>query len=93
VSLHDGEFIISNYRKKTAVPTSALVSICEDRWNRTPSIALFFDPPTAFGRKIRIIPPWDFRGQKFNLVAQVLREILELNRHRSGSNSDGGGGA
>ncbi len=60
VSLRGDEFVVSNYLKEVPVPVSTLVKLREDRWNRTPNIALYFNPPTAFGRKIRIVVPWDF---------------------------------
>jgi hypothetical protein len=80
VSLCDGQFLISNYRREIRVPAAQLVKIREDRWNRTPNIALFFDPPTAFGRKIRIVPPYMvWSSREYNRVVQLLRGIIEEN--------------
>lgn len=89
VSLRGDDFVVSNYRKEVSVPTSSLVRLSEDRWNRTPNIALFFDPPTSFGRKIRIVVPWDFRGRKFDQIAQTLHQIIEKNAQSGGSNNSG----
>jgi len=60
------------------VPTAHLVEIHEDRWNRTPSITLYFDPPTSLGRKIRIIPPVDFFSrEQFDRVAKLVHGCIE----------------
>ena len=77
VSVSADQFLISNYLREIRVPVTQLVKIGEDRGNRTPNIALFFDPPTAFGRKIRIVPP--FSRKEFDRIAQLLRGIIGKN--------------
>lgn len=77
VTLVDDHFVISNYRREIRVPTSQLVRVHEERWNRTPSITLFFDPPTSFGKKIRIIPSIElFSRREYDRVAELLRGML-----------------
>jgi hypothetical protein len=73
----DGEqFLISDLRRRILVPVSQLQYWTENRMNRTPSICLYFDPPTEFGRKIRLIPPTDFLSRKrFDAVIGLLEEI------------------
>jgi hypothetical protein len=81
VELKGEVFTISNYRRSILVPTSHLVRITEDRFNRTPSICLYFDPPCEFGRKIRIIPPLDFMSRRsFDAVARTLYEIIHTKK-------------
>src|SRR6188768_101099 len=89
VSLRGDEFIISNYRKEVVVPVSSLVKMSEDQGNRTPNIALFFEPPTSFGRKVRIVVPWDFGRHEFDRIAKTLRQIIEKNAQPSGTDNSG----
>ncbi len=89
VSLRGDKFIVSNYLKEVSVPVSSLVRIREDRWNRTPNIALFFDPPTPFGRKIRIVVPWNFIGSReFDRIAKILHGIIENNAQPDSATND-----
>ncbi len=89
VSLRGDEFVVSNYRREIGVPVSSLVRVSADPWNRTPNIALFFDPPTSFGRKVRIIVPWDFERREFDRIAKILRQIVEKNAQPGSSTESG----
>jgi hypothetical protein len=83
VEVGGGEFTISNYKKRIAVPVWHLSMIIEDKYNRTPSIDLIFDPPTEFGRVIRIVPPIGFFSYRtYDAVTVVLREILRCRQER-----------
>ena len=76
VSTDGDQFLISDLRRRVLVPVSQLHHWTEDRTNRTPSICLYFDPPTEFGRKIRLITPTDFLSRKrFDAVVRRLEEI------------------
>ena len=83
VALENGVFFISNYRTEITVPASQLVQVKENRSNRTPNLELVFNPPTAFGAKIRIIPPIEFFGHaEFDEAARTLRDILSCNEQQ-----------
>jgi hypothetical protein len=74
-------FHISNYFREIEVPTDQLKRIAENPANRTPNITLFFEPSTAFGRKVRIVPPIELSSDEgFERVARVLRDIVSVNR-------------
>jgi hypothetical protein len=59
VSLMGNHLRISNYWREIDVPVSQIAKIRGSRWNRAPNVTLSFDPPTPFGRKIRIVVPLD----------------------------------
>src|SRR6266853_672745 len=58
VALEDNVFLISNWFSTRRVPSTHLRKISESRMNREPTITLYFDPPTPFGGKVRIVPPF-----------------------------------
>ena len=72
-------FVISNYITTHRVPASHLRRFTENRMNRTPTITLYFEPPTPFGRRVRIIPipPFSFSMARFDEVAKLLNSVLE----------------
>lgn len=84
VWLNGDVFMISDFRRTIEVSASRLVRIKEERWNRTPNISLFFDPPTEFGRKVTIIVPWDHKRRQFDEVALLCRGFLTRELKRSG---------
>lgn len=87
VVLRGTEFVVSNYLRDISVPVSTLVRINEDRENRTPNIAMYFDPPTAFGPKIRVVTPM---GQsEFDRIAGLLRDIIATNARCESASSSG----
>jgi hypothetical protein len=72
-------FLISNYFTSRRVPVAHLASIIEIRDTRTPAITLYFEPPTPFGRRVRIIPPtglFVFDRESFDEVAAFLRSVI-----------------
>ena len=81
----DGEqFLITDLRRRISVPVSQLRYWTEDRHNRSPSICLYFDPPTEFGSKVRIISPTDWFSQvRFDAVAQHIAAITGQDRRRA----------
>jgi hypothetical protein len=89
VSLRGDEFVISNYRREVVVPVSSLLKISEGAGNRTPNIALIFDPPTSMGRKVRIVVPWDFSRREFDRIAKILHQIIEKNAQPGGTDNSG----
>jgi hypothetical protein len=76
VSLVGDRLLISNYWREIEVPVSQVSRICEDRWNRTPNISLFFDPPTHFGSKVRIVVG-GFDREEFDRVLALLQCAME----------------
>jgi hypothetical protein len=79
VTIEGDYFRISNYFVSHRMPFAHLASIAEIRDNRTPAINLYFDPPTPFGRRVRIIPPtgiFVFDREGFNEVVTFLRGLL-----------------
>jgi hypothetical protein len=89
VALEEDYFLISNYLREIRVPATWLAKIVEDQGNGTPNITLFFDPATAFGRKVRIVPPYTlWRDEEFTHVAQLLSKLLEKNRGQQNGPDD-----
>jgi hypothetical protein len=80
VALDGDSFCISNYFSTCAVPISRLCRIEQDRNNRTPTITLYFEPPTPFGKRVRIVPPIDFRRAAFDEVSSFLQSVLNAKR-------------
>jgi hypothetical protein len=80
VALDGDSFSISNYFSKCAVPKSHLCRIEEDRSNRTPTITLYFEPPTRFGKRVRIVPPVGFFSRAaFDEASSFLHSLLNTN--------------
>lgn len=81
VSLDGVVFRISGAPRSVDIPVSHLHAIEEVTFSRPPSILLFFEPPTPFGRKIRVVPPWEIGGTDgFEVVTGMLRAIVANNR-------------
>lgn len=80
VEIHGDQFSISNFRSTHLVPISHLCYFEEDRMNRTPSIVLYFDPPTPYGKCLKFIPPNGpfLKGMTpFNEICDWLKEVLK----------------
>jgi hypothetical protein len=78
VTIEGDYFVISNYFTSHRVPVANLASINEIR-HRTPAITLYFEPPTPFGRRVRIIPPCGFfiiNWEGFDEVVTFLRSVV-----------------
>ena len=76
VTLEGDEFVISNYFNTHRVPISHFRRFTENRMNRTPTIDLHFDPPTPFGRQVRIVPPRVFSTKPYDDVVALLRSLI-----------------
>ena len=79
VTVEGDHFIISNYVTSHRAPIAHLVSIAENYNNRTPTITLYFEPPTPFGKRVRIIPPqglFMFNREGYDEVAAFLRSLI-----------------
>jgi len=79
VTVEGDYFIISNYINSYRAPIVYLVSMTENYNNRTPTITLYFEPPTPFGKRVRIIPPqgpFMFKREGFDEVAAFLRSRI-----------------
>lgn len=83
VALSGDRFLISNYWREIEVPVECLAAVEEHQFNRNPNICLFFDPPTAFGRKVRIIVPWSVSGDEVSRIAAVLRPFVQKESNQS----------
>lgn len=70
VDLKGGKFVIGNFLTAYEVPVDQLEKLSEHR-NRSPNIVLTFNPPTRFGREIRLIT----RAGKFAATAELLRSL------------------
>jgi hypothetical protein len=79
VTVEGDHFLISNYFISRRVPVAHLAGITEIHDNRTPAINLYFDPPTPFGRRVRIVPPGGIfvhNKEGFDEAVTFLRGLL-----------------
>jgi len=79
VAVEGDYFLISNYFTSCRVPVANLASIVEIRDDRTSAITLYFEPPTPFGRRVRIIPPcgvFVYNWEDFDEAVTFLRDLL-----------------
>lgn len=84
LTIEGNDFLISNYFKTYRVPISQLADVTESHITRPPTLLLHFDPPTPFGKRIRIVPPVGFFNNKhFKEVSAFLRSLL---RDKTGEN-------
>jgi hypothetical protein len=79
VTVEGDYFLISNYFTSRRVPVTHLASITESYGFHPPTITLHFEPPTPFGKRVRIIPPvqglFIFDRKSFDEVAAFLRSV------------------
>jgi len=76
VSIEGDFFVISGHFATHHVPIAHLANIAVVRWSRTPAINLYFEPPTPFGRRIIIIPPYQFFSrERFDEVFTFLKAL------------------
>ncbi|HKQ89931.1 MAG TPA: hypothetical protein VJZ77_04550 [Blastocatellia bacterium] len=80
VTIEGDYFVVSNYFTKRRVPVAHLDSVTENFSLRPPSLSLYFEPPTTFGKHVRIIPPaqglFIFDRKSFDEVAAFLRSVV-----------------
>ena len=79
VTVEGDYFIISNYFTSRRVPVAHLPDITENYSGRTPTIILYFEPTTPFGKRVRIIPPqglFIYDRKSFDEVAAFLRSVV-----------------
>jgi hypothetical protein len=80
VTLENGHFLISNLRETISVPISHLCRVEANRDTKTPSIVLHFSPTTAFGNRVRIIPPNKlFNSDDFERTVAILFDTVVAN--------------
>jgi hypothetical protein len=83
VTIEGGFFTISNYITSYRVPVVHLSSITEHHSVQPPAITLYFEPPTPFGRRVRIIPPvGSFNNEGYDKVMTFLRGLLSDQERR-----------
>ena len=75
----EGEyFVISNYFTSRRLPVTHLASVTES-YGVCSTITLHFEPPTPFGKRVRIIPPqglFIYDRKSFDEVAAFLRSVV-----------------
>lgn len=73
VEIQGDQLSVSNSIKTHLIPALDLYFMEVDRDTKTPSITLFFNPPTPFGKSIRILPPQDRKRVSFDRAARWLQ--------------------
>lgn len=77
LTLEDGCFLISDFRKSISVPISHLCRVDPTRNN---GVELHFSPTTAFGSPIRIFPPTKlFNADDYERVVACLFDTVVAN--------------
>jgi hypothetical protein len=79
VTVEGDHFVISNCFTSHRVSVAHLASITEIRDGRIPTITLYFEPPTPFGGRVRIIPPVEssaINRAGFDEAVTFLRGLL-----------------
>ena len=73
VEIKGDQLSVSNSIKTYLIPARDLYFMEVDRDTKTPSITLYFNPPTPFGKSIRILPPKDRKRLSFDRAARWLQ--------------------
>jgi hypothetical protein len=82
VTIEGDHFIISNGFTRHRVPIAHLVYVTESHLFRGPTLILGFDPPTPFGKRVRVITPMEFFSHKrFHEIAAFLRSLTHNREH------------
>ena len=79
VTVEGDYFVISNYFTSHHEPIAHLARITESYSVRPPTITLHFEPPSPFGKRVRIIPAeglFIFDRKSFDDVAAFLRSVV-----------------
>src|SRR5262249_18246552 len=77
VDVEGDYFTISNYFTSHHIPIAHLTNVKANYYSRTPTITLYFDPPTPFGKRVRIIPPgWLFSRAVFYDIYDFLHSLV-----------------
>jgi hypothetical protein len=79
VTVEGDYFVISNYFTTRLVPIAHLAKVSESYLGRGPTIILYFEPPTPFGKRVRIIPIGS--SSDFDEIMTFLRSLIG-NRER-----------
>src|SRR5215470_9934253 len=79
VTVEGDHFVISNYFITRRVYISHLVKVGESGFGYIRTIILYFEPPTPFGKRVRLIIP--FWGSDFDEIVAFLRSLIS-NRER-----------
>jgi hypothetical protein len=87
----DGDyFVISNYFTSRRVPISDLAKVGESGLGRGRTIILYFEPPTPFGKRVRLITP-SFSRSSDDEIAAFLRSLIDNRVQLTGAQSAGYG--
>jgi len=76
ITIEGDFFTIFNYFSSYRVPISHLANVTESNISRLSTIYLHFEPPTPYGKRIRIIPPHGFFTNDFDEVMAFLRSLV-----------------
>lgn len=69
---------ISNYGRRVKVPFSEIEKVTENRWIGGHPIWITFRRPTAFGRRIMFMPPFQSLGLSSHPIVKELRRAAGL---------------
>ncbi|MGE0131992.1 MAG: hypothetical protein AB7U82_28255 [Blastocatellales bacterium] len=75
VTIEGVYFAISNYFITRRAPVAHLTKVSVSHFGRGPTIILYFEPPTPFGKRIRIIPIRS--GSDFDETLAFLRSLTD----------------
>jgi hypothetical protein len=76
VTLDGDYFVISNYFTSRRVPISDLAKVRESGLGRGRTIILYFEPPSPFGKRVRLITP-GFSRSSDDEIADFLRSLID----------------
>jgi hypothetical protein len=73
VEIKGDHLAVSNFTKTVLVPARDLYFMEVVREMKPPSITLYFNPPTPFGKCIAILPPSDWKKANFDSATRWLQ--------------------
>ena len=76
VTIQGDYFVISNYFTNRRAPIAHLARVSKSDLGRGPAINLYFEPPSPFGKRVRILP-----GDDFDEIMAFLQSLIS-NRER-----------
>jgi hypothetical protein len=76
VTIEGDYFVISNYFISRRAPITHLSKIGKSYFSRGPMIILYFEPPTPFGKRVRIIPPGSSKSSEDEIMA-FLQSLID----------------
>ena len=74
----DRQLYVSNYRRETSVPFSAIADVKQNRWLSTKPITIHFKEATEFGDKVTFMPKQRFAFWSDDPTVGELRKLAGL---------------